>query len=241
MSWNIGLKDKIGSLSHNAGVISLQPSLITIGGRQYKTTSVLTRTISVDVTLIANSLYMIYAQVIAGVVVLRISTSVRSGYLILNPQAELVGAFYSDGLASISLGSFVNIYGPPETNPVSYLPVVASIGTITGADTRWCRKGPTVFLEGRFQNGTVTGAAATMNPPTSLVVLASVIPFVCGSYGQQGSATGFNLVYNSNNFIFGMANWAIGATGTQLANGGFTTFSGSVPITGWSNTQLLDL
>lgn len=121
-------EDSIGSLSHSAGIITLQASRLTIGGQQY-VTSALSRTISSDVTLVTSTRYMIYAVVSSGVVVLRISTNVNSVGPAGFSSWKLVGAFYSDGLASPAFGSFVNITGVPVTDWISYLPVWGSTGT----------------------------------------------------------------------------------------------------------------
>lgn len=111
--------DKIGTLSHSSGTISLTASTLTIGGQQYIVSS-LSRLISSDVTLVANTLYMIYAVVSSGVVVMRISTNVNS----VGPAGfnswKLVGAFYASGGNSfngntVEFGSFVTIEGPPKT------------------------------------------------------------------------------------------------------------------------------
>lgn len=85
-------EDKIGAISHLAGVITLEASSLTIGGQQFKT-STLTRTITTDVTLTANTMYMVYAVQSGGVVSLKISTNVNS----VGPAGfvswKLVGAF----------------------------------------------------------------------------------------------------------------------------------------------------
>jgi hypothetical protein len=57
--------------------------------------------------MVANTLYFVYAQLVTGVPVLRISASVPSVYLISNPTAKLVTAFYSNRLAVF--GSFNKI------------------------------------------------------------------------------------------------------------------------------------
>lgn len=108
MSWNIGLKDNIGTLSHSAGIISLLPSLITIGGRQYKTTASITLNPAivgaggVDVTAQNWKLYHVYAVVSAGAPALVGSTSSTGpagfssstliGYFDTNNAAQLIQA-----------------------------------------------------------------------------------------------------------------------------------------------------
>lgn len=87
--------DILGTPSHLAGVITVTPSLVMLGGRQYYT-GTLTRTITSDVVLTVNGLFFVYIQVVAGVVVLRVSLSSPSAYKGANPTARLVTAFYAD-------------------------------------------------------------------------------------------------------------------------------------------------
>lgn len=88
------LEDKIGTLSHSSGVISLTASRLTIGGQQYNT-SALNRTISDDVTLSGYNLYMVYAVVVGGIAVLRTSINYNS----VGPSGfsawKLVGCFHT--------------------------------------------------------------------------------------------------------------------------------------------------
>lgn len=108
--------DQIATPSHSAGTIILPPSLLTLGGRQYRT-STLSRLIATDVTLAANTLYFLYAQVVGGAAVLRISTSQPSIYKIANPTAKLLAGFYSNGLSAF--GTFIlDIYASPKSEMV---------------------------------------------------------------------------------------------------------------------------
>ena len=192
--------------------------------------------------LSANTLYYLYIRKVSGVTSLVFVNTVPSTYRASFSDAVLVGAFYSNGLASVAFGSFVNIDGPAQTGPIPYLPVFTGLGTVTAVELVWTRSSVNTRMEGRFTNGTVTGSLATVTLPGALAASAPA-DFVCGNYGQQGSATGSTVGYSSgsNNLFFGMANWQIGATGTNLANSAFMSFNASLPITGWSNTPLKDL
>ena len=111
--------DSIGALSHSSGVITLASSRLTIGGQQYST-SALNRTISTDVTLTSNTLYMIYVAVSGGVPVLRISSNVNSTGPAGFTAWKLVGAFFASGGNSfngntVEFGTFVTIEGVPKT------------------------------------------------------------------------------------------------------------------------------
>lgn len=237
------IKDEsISTLTHSAGIISLAPSVVNIGGVQVDTDA-LSRTISSDVTLVANTRYMIYVVLLTGAPVIRISTNVNSVGPVGFTSWKLVGAFYSNGITgSIAFGSFVNIEGAPETTNIPYTPITTALGAVSAINMTWKREGSHSLIVGRFTNGTVDGTQANVGLPTNL---ASALTdyFVVGNYGHQGSATGKEVVYHPINlaFAFGMSNWQIFATGTQMATAGFTSLNATVPITGWDVTQLKDL
>lgn len=131
----------------------------------------------------------------------------------------------------------VYVYGTPITDWQQYIPTFVALGTVTGIDVRWRRNGQSVEIEGRFTSGTVTGSSATISLPAGLVG-SPTSAFICGDYGTQGTTTGSAVVYNNatNVLFFGMANWGVAATGTQVATGGFNSFNASVPIQGWSSS-----
>ena len=66
--------DKIGQLSEAGGLISLAPSVLTIGGQQYSTSAL---TVAANLAA-ANSRYQIYAVENAGVVSLRVDSNENS-------------------------------------------------------------------------------------------------------------------------------------------------------------------
>lgn len=139
--------DKIGNLTHAGGTITIAPSIITVGGQQYRTTSPLSRPIVSDVVLAANSLYMVFAVLVSGVVELRISSNVNS----VGPSGfaawKLVGAFYSNGNSPIAFGSFVNIKGPAAT--ANEVTGVGSVLGVTNQSTlyRWARNSRNINIE----------------------------------------------------------------------------------------------
>jgi len=111
------LEDKIGTLSHSSGIISLTASRLTIGGQQYNT-SVLTRTISDDVTLSGYNLYMVYAVVSGGSVYLRTSINYNS----IGPSGfsawKLVGCFHTQNGA---FAGFLDINRPDSRVISAYI------------------------------------------------------------------------------------------------------------------------
>lgn len=95
------LEDKIGQLSESAGVITLQPSRLTIGGQQYET-STLTRTITDDVALAARTRYQVYLVKNGTALELRVSQNENS----VGPAGfvswKLVGSFMTDGASAFT-------------------------------------------------------------------------------------------------------------------------------------------
>lgn len=144
---------------------------------------------------------------------------------------------YEIKVDNITVSPSVYVYGTPITDWQQYTPAFVGLGTVTSIDMRWRRVGQNVEIEGRFTNGTTTGVAATVPLPSGLVGLATN-GFVCGNYGAQGTQTGSEVVYAplANNLYFGMANWGVPATGTQLGTGGFTSLNAKLPIQGWSSS-----
>jgi hypothetical protein len=159
-------EDIIATPSHSGGTITLPPSLLTLGGRQYRT-GVLQRTIATDVTLVANTLYFVYAQIVSTVPALRISTSVPSTYKVANPTAKLVTGFLSTGEASPAFGAFASsVSGVPNFDNISYAPTYsASLGPATDLNTVYSVSGKKVVMLLRGVTNGVSAALATASLP----------------------------------------------------------------------------
>lgn len=263
--------DKIGILSHSAGVITLGlPALssvnrYTVRGQQYDF-GALSRTISADVTLAANTLYFIYAHVISGVVNLRISASAPSVYKNSNPTSDLIGAFYADGRSSVGFGAFVTITGTPESNVYAHSPVYTStgggmtVGTILVNDLFVKRIGDLCFATWVFRQS-VAGVAGSGDYRASLPFEVDTNKAKVGlgtTQGDQGSGRlntavpggeygGYIILYDSANFGMFLHDES---TGPTLWSSGFGAFSNTnmdmggnfnYPVSGWSNTPLKDL
>lgn len=261
--------DLIGSLSHNSGIITLAASRLTIGGQQY-TASSTSRTISTDVTMVANTLYMVFAVIVSGAVQLRISTNFNSTGPAGFTSWKLVGAFYSNGLASVAFGSFVNIEGAPNSGWIQTLlsikdnngtgVSVLSVAPQT-SQRRWKRQGQQLMEEfGYYQNATLGIAGSGvygLNPPTNLSY-----DFTNLSTGGGNSSNLGKVVLDiggSNSFRQGeMGNASpnltlnlINADGTKQSmsssfaslNTNLVGFGGrfELPAVGWSDTPLKDL
>jgi len=101
--------DRIGLLSHNAGVITLAAgSRLTIAGQQYSLLANLTRTIATDVTTVAATPYYIYAVIQGIAVELRVSANVPSVGPAGFTNFKLVGSF----LTAPGSGAFAAFNSP---------------------------------------------------------------------------------------------------------------------------------
>jgi hypothetical protein len=139
-------------------------------------------TYSVPLTgLAANTLYFLYTRKVSNVASLAYSTIVPSTYIVSFPDTVLVGAFYSNGLASVSFGSFVNIEGTPATQneiPFTLSPLfTGGNGTATAVGTStYSRVGPNVFVAMRpsITKGTASGSLGLTG-----------LPFTVAQYGKS--------------------------------------------------------
>jgi hypothetical protein len=160
------------------------------------------------------------------------STSYR---LILHTATNSASA-YTLGFDDFYVGPQVVSNGAVVTDFQNYTPTFTNLGTPTAVNVRWRRNGNLLELVGSWTNGTVGAGAATFTLPDGLVSSLNATTVV-GNYGHQGTATGSAIVYNNSNntLFFGMNNWQVQATGTQMATNGFTSFTASLPIQGWSS------
>lgn len=244
--------DIIAVPSHSSGTITLPPSLLTLGGRQYRT-STLSRLISADVTMTANTLYFVYAQIVSGVPALRISASVPSVYVLSNPTEKLVGAFYSNGAVSVAFGSFVNIYGPPRSESIPYVPATTQgFGSVGSLTCHWSRNGDMLYHRSTFVTGTVVGSEARLGIPFQSAGSSfySTLQLVGDAIKNQQTGSQFRLF----TFIEPSVSYLTFGTGTS-GSSGFLKDTGTniiptgvsmsvnahVAIASWSNTQLADL
>lgn len=109
-------QDRIGALTYAANMITLQPSLLTIGGQQYRV-PVLTANLT---GLTPYALYMVYV-VLTGPnsFSLNVTTDVNSVGPTGFNRWKLVSAFYADTASSV--GSFIkSLTGSPESDFLSY-------------------------------------------------------------------------------------------------------------------------
>jgi hypothetical protein len=262
-------EDKIGTLSHNTGTISLAASRLTIGGQQYVTSS-LSRTIVSDISMSANTLYMIYAVLNSGVVELRYSSNVNS----VGPAGftywKLVGAFYANGMSPVAFGSFVTIEGVPTTlNYINYIPTLNTTGggaiTLNATSKidpsgRYMRRGSNIHLHSNFRNG--TGGAATGNAGAMLLSMPSGLSFNGPSTGDGnfGSYVGHAGLYDGASlntgrmdgvyFIYNATDMTPVRSAPQTSSGvnvsdiiaqfSCNIWAEFIP-TGWTNTPLKDL
>lgn len=117
-------KDKIGALQESGGNILLQASILTIGGRQYETTTQIQVALP---SLTANSRYQVYAVQTAGVVSLVISVNENSQGPAGYNSWKLVGSFLTDNVPAFD--EFTSIKMAPKRK--AYLDATGN-GNFTG-------------------------------------------------------------------------------------------------------------
>lgn len=260
--------DKIGTLTHSAGNITMaaslsSPSYLTIGGRQYTVTSNLVVALP---TLAANNRYQVFAVVSGGVPVLVISQNENSvgpaGYT----SWKLVGSLYANGESPVTFGSFVNITGVPATNTFIHTPVYTAdtvnptVGTILLNALYVRRYGDTCFADWVFRQS-VAGSGGTGNYQGSLPFLVNSSRAKVGLstlQGNQGSARlntavaggeygGYIYLASTSGFGMFLHDESTGPTVWSSGFGSFTNTnmdmaaSFSFPVQGWSNTPIEDL
>lgn len=253
-------EDKIGTLSHSSGSIFLAPSRLTIGGQQRPVLSTLSRSISADVTMAANTLYMVYAVVDSGVVQLRISPNVNSAGPAGFTAWKLVGAFYSNGLVSVGFGSFVNIKGAPETEaPIQHIPSVNFTGaTLSGS---FFRSGSTLKVTGRalftagatgtfsvnFLNGMTLAAQAPSFSGRHTIGSCVMFDSSPSTYHHGRAFSGGPNSSSANLRYFQASSTQLGDTGATptapwtWASGDEITFEYEIEVNEWSSISIEDL
>lgn len=259
MSAALGL-DRTGQLSHSSGVITLNVppgqsfNVITIGGQQYRTAS-LFRTISADVTLLENTLYMVFAVVSGGVVSLRISSNFNSVGPVGFTAWQLVGAFYSDG-ASL-LGSFLNPNTEPETEWISFTSPLQNF-TVSSQNCRWKRLGEDIFTRFFFALNAAPTGTIYFRQPVNIPIFNGAKFDYTSNDGHLGTATANpGVAQNYQGHLQpssldgrwrivgdgGANEWSSsGAVPFAWASGNrFSATTYPIPIVGWLNTPLKDL
>lgn len=247
-------QDRIGNVSYSSGIITLQPSLLTIGGQQYRTP-----TLNVSLSgLTANTLYMVYV-VMTGPTSFQLVVS--GNYNSVGPAGytkwKLVGAFYADG--ALSLGSFIdNLYDRPTTvDRMSYSvswtgstnPAIVN-GTLLST---WGRDGETLALEIAMVAGSSTTFGSgqwNFTGPSAFTFNTSKITGYGTSSATVGTAymndntvafyIGLTVVINTNQVrIHVNGGAAVGATTPfTWGNTDNLTLNAKIPVLGWSNTPI---
>jgi hypothetical protein len=106
--------DKIGALSESGGTITLQPSILTIGGQQFSES-----VLNVAANLTGqNTRYQIYAVRSGGVTSLVVSANENSSGPAGFTKWKLVGSYMTNGQSSVAFGSFLNIVGTPISEQI---------------------------------------------------------------------------------------------------------------------------
>ena len=261
--------DKIGTLSHSAGNITMaaspsSPARLTIGGQQYSVTANLVVALP---SLTANARYQVFAVQTAGVVSIVISTNENSIGPVGYSRWKLIGSLYANGLTSVAFGSFVNIKGAPNSEATPYNLSITGVsvnptkgGTIITDLANWKRDGSHADITYSYYHTSAgtTGTGIYLFSLPGLSIDSSKIKVVAdANQSNCGTCNGYSAVtnvvagtvypYSATQLGIQMGNelLAIGpvaSTFMTLANvTAVYNFSARVPIVGWSNTPIEDL
>lgn len=256
--------DKIGTLSHSGGNIIMSastsnPAYITIGGQQWKVTSSLSRTIATDVTMTANSLYMVYAVRNGGNIELRISSNVNSAGPSGFTSWKLIGAFYANGLVSVAFGAFIkDINSAPESESWNWTPTGAWTSNISYfGKARRSKEFVEMEIYAVCSGAPSPNVQLFFNNPTNLTTDTSKLPNGVSNFYYAGGWTGQDNGVNSRG---GLVQLLGGTMYPYYFAGGTSTVDGvnlttpftwgnldamtatlRIPVVGWDATPIKDL
>ncbi len=245
-------QDRIGNVSYSSGIITLQPSLLTIGGQQYRTP-----TLNVSLSgLTANTLYMVYV-VMTGPTSFQLVVS--GNYNSTGPAGytkwKLVRSFISDGITgSVSLGTLFDPYLPTVYDWVPYTTsVTASSGSLTNFSTSCAsrREGSKGFLQGllSFNGAPGTWQYPRFSSPSNMTMSNNGLGFYRsqGSFNDTGSNSYGARIFIGSNYIE-MESLG-GSSGAAMLVSNTSPFAwaatdsimfevGPISISGWNNTPI---
>ena len=247
-------KDKIGALNESGGNILLGPSILTIGGRQYETTS------QIQVALPSFNILLetryVYAILNAGNVELVISSNVNSNGPTGASSWKLVGAFMvgQTGAGALEFGAFMDIDASPSTRLFhagqmefgttgATPPTKSSIPTVDSVQLQ--RKGSSMRCIMSYRHTSQSGAISGTNNYTAIlpggklihpnVTLATLISSSFDSYADSpiGSFQGFSATtVQMTGSVVPVASNAVGAIHSSFA-------SASTSAEIWPGTRFL--
>lgn len=238
------------SLSHNAGIVTA-----LIGSTTYSCTLS---------GLVANTRYQLY--VVPGSTTLQFSTRENSLGPLGFSSWILIGSFYSNGLSSVSFGSFINIDGIPKTANAVVTQVTWSItGFSIQPVLTWERNGRTWAFTTGFQKDGSAGVGAvglkldlpanipnTITPSSTLNTANELTQINGGNIGfitfssltgavADWTAVEMYSITNGFNFLTQPTGTGSLQNTSVLANSIAQGFLRPTPMSGWLDTPLKDL
>lgn len=211
----------------------------------------------------ANTLYFLYLRSNAGVPQLVSSTSVPSVYRVSQPEALLVGAYYSDGVAVPVFGSFVNIEGVPKSQIMAYTPTLTGetnglvyTNQVTTGRVRY--DGDQMYIEVNTgftgTPGTGTGRFYWRMPKTvdinKMLIRETIFSTNCTTGGGNNlQLQGVVIIDNTANFAYVnghsttvvAGSWNPTFPSASIINLDSMGFRTTLPFVGGTNTPLKDL
>lgn len=227
-------------------------SQFVVAGKFYQQTTDLTINLT---SLTANTLYMVYAVLSGGVITgLTYSTNVNSVGPVGASGWKLIGAFYANGATSPVFGSLISVNGTPMSDWMNYTPSTLNSGNAVALG-RYRRIGDGIELSINLSTGsTLPTGTIYLGLPSGLSFGLSKLPY-SGAYNEPvGTAsliaspfvTHVGTVRITSATQFGISgddglNFWDASTPIVFTSGMGIEPRINAPISGWSNTPLVDL
>lgn len=172
------------------------------------------------------------------------SSQYQIAIVAVNASSGAITMLFDD----FSIGPAPSILGAPVTNPQSYTPTTANLGTVSAVTGKWWRVGKFLFGSVTLTAGTTVASTVSISIPTQFNIDTNDqdAKGTVGNWAHTGTAvtTGgvFTQLGTSTQLLYlsyGGTSYQTPATGSQIPNNAVITLNYRVPIVGWdSNVQM---
>ena len=172
------------------------------------------------------------------------SSQYQIAIVAVNASAGAITMLFDD----FSVGPATSLLGAPVTNPQSYTPTTANLGTVSAVTGKWWRVGKFLFGSVTLTAGTTVASTVSISIPTQFNIDTNDqdAKGTVGNWAHTGTAvtTGgvFTQLATSTQLLYlsyGGTSYQTPATGSQIPNNAVVTLNYRVPIVGWdSNVQM---
>lgn len=166
------------------------------------------------------------------------SSQYQIAIVAVNSSAGAITMLFDD----FSVGPATSVLGAPVTNPQSYTPTTANLGTVSDVTGKWWRVGKFLFGSVTLTAGTTVASTVSISIPTQFNIDTNDqdAKGTVGNWAHTGTAvtTGgvFTQLGTSTQLLYlsyGGTSYQTPATGSQIPNNAVITLNYRVPIVGW--------